>query len=307
MKFCYANRRHALYPDSQPNWDVKAEDYTDKFLGKCQDIGMDGMEIGFQALEALGSDQKVVDFGKRLADHGVPAMVVRAGGSLTAAKGFKDNRDRLHRLVDTAQAVGADVINGALGAPARYPGKPGSSTGWNVAQDSSRDAMIYDYERLATELQTASDSAADKGITVSVEVHQNTLVDNSWSAHLINDLVDRDNFGINPDLGNVYWTYDTPEESTDEHIKSVAPISVYWHCKNVVRVNHPENERSIAWKVSLEDGEMDYRFLMTAMVKAGYDGYVVIEGGRLGDQFEMDTRSLHYMRKLESEVKADLG
>ncbi|HCV27230.1 MAG TPA: hypothetical protein DGB32_02785, partial [Dehalococcoidia bacterium] len=189
MKFCYANRRHALYPASQPNWDVKAEDYTDQFLGKCQDIGMDGMEIGFQALEALGSDQKVKDFGKRLADHGVPALVLRCGGSLTEAKGYKANRDRLHQMVDMADSVGADVINGALGAPARYPGKPGSSTGWTVAQDSSRDAMIYDYERLATELQDASDAAGDKGVTISVEVHQNTLVDNSWSAHLINDLV----------------------------------------------------------------------------------------------------------------------
>ena len=51
---------------------------------------------------------------------------------------------------------------------------------------------------------------------------------------------------------------------------------------------------------------MDYRFLMTAMVAAGYEGYVLIEGGRVGDQFEMDTRSPHYMRRLESEVKADV-
>jgi sugar phosphate isomerase/epimerase len=307
MKFCYANRRHALYPDSQPNWDVTAEDYTDKFLGKCQDIGMDGMEIGFQALEGLGSEQKVIDFGKRLADNGVPAMVVRAGGSLTAAKGFRDNRDRLHRLVDTAQAVGADVINGALGAPARYPGKPGSSTGWNVAQDSSRDAMIYDYERLATELQTASDSAADKGITVSVEVHQNTLVDNSWSAHLINDLVDRDNFGINPDLGNVYWTYDTPEETTDEHIKSVAPISVYWHCKNLFRVNHPENERSVFLRVAIPDGEIDYRYAITAMVEADYKGYMAIEGAWAGDQWLADGRSVEYAKSVMADIDAGRG
>ncbi len=89
-------------------------------------------------------------------------------------------------------------------------------------------------------------------------------------------------------------------------MKALADISVYWHCKNVVGVNHAKNERSIAWKVSLDGGEMDYRFLMTAMVAAGYEGYVVIEGGRVGDQFEMDTRSPHYMRRLESEVKADV-
>ena len=52
---------------------------------------------------------------------------------------------------------------------------------------------------------------------------------------------------------------------------------------------------------------MDYRFLMTAMLSAGYDGFVAIEGGRVGDQFEMDTRSLKYMRRLEAEVRAEAG
>jgi sugar phosphate isomerase/epimerase len=135
-------------------------------------------------------------------------------------------------------------------------------------------------------------------------MHHSSPVDNSWSARLLHELVDRPNFGINPDIGNVAWAYHEAEESPEDNVEALADISVYWHCKNVVRVNHPENERSIAWKVSLGDGEMDYRFLMTAMVAAGYDGYVVIEGGRVGDQFEMDTRSLHYMRKLESEVRA---
>jgi sugar phosphate isomerase/epimerase len=307
MKFVYANRRHALYPASQPNWDVTAEDYTDKFLDKCQDIGMDGMEIGFQALEGLGSDAKVKDFGKRLADHGVPALVIRAGGSLTAAKGFKDNRDRLHRMVDTAGVVGADVINGALSAPTRYPGKPGSSSGWYRAQDSSRDAMIYDYERLAQELQGATDAAADKGVTISVEVHQNSIVDNSWSAHLINDLVDRDNFGVNPDLGNVYWTYDEPEETTDEHIKSVAPISVYWHCKNLFRVNHPENERSVFLRVAIPDGEIDYRYAITAMVEANYGGYMAIEGAWAGDQWRADGRSVEYAKGVMADIDAGRG
>ncbi|MEE8362496.1 MAG: hypothetical protein V3S18_00335, partial [Dehalococcoidia bacterium] len=66
MKFCYANRHHALYPDSQANWDVTADDYTDKFLAKCKAIGMDGLELGFPALNSLGSDSAVTDFGKRL-------------------------------------------------------------------------------------------------------------------------------------------------------------------------------------------------------------------------------------------------
>jgi sugar phosphate isomerase/epimerase len=307
MKFCYANRHHALYPDSQANWDVTADDYTDKFLAKCKAIGMDGLELGFPALNSLGSDSAVTDFGKRLADAGVPALAIRAGGSLTAAAGYKANRARLHDMVRAAGLMGADIVNGALSAPARYPGKPGSSSGWYRSQDSSRDAMIYDYERLAKEMQAACDAAADHGVTIAIEVHQNSIVDSSWAALLIHELVDRPNFGINPDLGNVYWTYDVPEESTDDHIKAVAPIAVYWHCKNLYRVYHPENERSVFLRVPLQDGEIDYRFAITAMMEAGYQGYMAIEGAVSGDQWRADASSVEYAKSVMADVEAGRG
>ncbi len=303
MKYCYANRRHTLYPDSLDNWNVTPEDYTDAFVGKAAEIGFDGFEIGFPAINALDGDQSAVKgFGKRLRDAGVPAVSLRSGGSLTAAQGYKANRSRLEQMVNAASQIGAEVVNGALSAQARYPGKPGSSSGWPVSQDSSREAMIYEYERLATELQKACDQAAGDGIKIAVEVHQNSLVDNSWSATLINDLVDRDNFGINPDLGNIYWTYDVPEESTEDAIKALAPISVYWHCKNLMRVYHPENERAVYLRVPLQDGEIDYRFALSAMVDANFDGYMAIEGMQLGDQFHADQKSLEYSKGIVAEL-----
>jgi sugar phosphate isomerase/epimerase len=107
-----------------------------------------------------------------------------------------------------------------------------------------------------------------------VEVHQNSLVDNAWSAQLIHGLVGRPNFGINPDLGNLYWTYDVPEESPEDCIRKLAPIAVYWHCKNLLRVYHPEMQRSVFLRVPLPDGEIDYRFALSAMRAAGYAGFV---------------------------------
>ena len=64
--------------------------------------------------------------------------------------------------------------------------------------------------------QDACDSASDENIDISVEIHQNSPVDNSWSAMYLHELVNRENFGINPDLGNVLWNYDQPEESFEE-------------------------------------------------------------------------------------------
>ena len=39
MKFCYANRRMTLYPNSVDPWDLAPEDYTDQFLKKVKDMG----------------------------------------------------------------------------------------------------------------------------------------------------------------------------------------------------------------------------------------------------------------------------
>jgi sugar phosphate isomerase/epimerase len=254
-----------------------------------------------------GSERQVKAFGQRLRDAGMPIGCVRAGGTLTDARHGPGNRQRQLTAIQFAGWVGAEVVNTALSAPARRPGHPagslpGSQHGWPLAQDASRDAMLSEYEALAKACQVACDRAAGMDVAISVEVHQNSLVDNSWSAQLIHGLVGRPNFGINPDLGNVYWTYDVPEESSDDCIRKLAPISVYWHCKNLLRVYHPETQRSVFLRVPLPDGEIDYRFASSAMSAAGYTGYMAIEGASSGDQFYADQKSLTYAKTVWAEL-----
>ena len=38
MKFCYANRRMTLYPNSVDPWDLAPKDYTDEFLTKVKEM-----------------------------------------------------------------------------------------------------------------------------------------------------------------------------------------------------------------------------------------------------------------------------
>jgi sugar phosphate isomerase/epimerase len=306
MKYCYANRRQAAFPDVHSTWSARPEHFTDAWLRLVNNAGYDGLEVGANTLGLLYGDAGVVGFKDRLEGYGLPIAAVRAGGSLIEAKSAFRNLGVLSKSVDYAQSVGSSLVVGNLMAPQRYLPKGFEPTGMTHSQDSSRDASVYLYERVADSIRPVCDVAAERGITVAIEMHHASPVDNSWSARLLNDLVDRPNFGINPDIGNVAWAYHEAEETPEDNVNNLADICVYWHCKNVVRVNHPEDERSIAWKVSLADGEMDYRYLMTAMVQAGYDGYVAIEGGRVGDQFEMDTRSLNYMRGLESEVRTTI-
>jgi sugar phosphate isomerase/epimerase len=309
MRFCYANRRFTLYPQSVNSWDLSAENYTDAFLSKVRDTGFDAMEIGVEVFSKLGSEQNVRDFASRLIDFGLVVGCVRSGGTMHDAKHGPQNRARLDDAIKYSGWTGAEVVNGAMSAPARIPGHPagaapGSQSGWPVSQDASLDAMLSVYDELAGVFQVACAKAADVDSNISVEVHQNSPVDNSWSALLLTEKIDRPNFGINPDIGNVMWTYDVPEESFDEAIDNLAPVAKYWHCKNLHRVYHPENNRSVFLRVPLPDGEIDYRYGISAMHAAGYSGYMAIEGASSGDQWAQDEKSINYAKAIWDDLES---
>ena len=308
MRFCYAHRRFALYPQNLDYKELIPEDYTPLFLKMVKDMGFDAIEMDVGVLEKAGdSEHSIREFAKRIADYGLAIGAVRAGGSLTDARHGAANRERTLRAIELAGWAGVEVVNGALSARARIPGcPPGSVTksgsGWPESQDASREAMLWVFDSLKNFYKQAARKGENHGVNVAVEVHQNSPIDNSWSALMLYQMVDEPNFGINPDIGNVMWNYDVPEENFDDSIKALAPISVYWHCKNFMRVYHPENNRAVFLRVPLPDGEIDYRFAVAAMLKADYEGYMAIEGAWAGDQWESDTRSLNYAKRLWDEA-----
>src|SRR5688500_20151264 len=101
------------------------------------------------------------------------------------------------------------------------------------AEDGIRDYKV-------TGVQTCALPSSDLGVDISIEMHQHSIADNSWSCLHLLDLIDRPNVGVNPDLGNLYWNYDVPEESNEACITALAPRAKYWHCKQLLRVHIPE-------------------------------------------------------------------
>lgn len=305
MRFCYAHRRFALYPQSVDSWSLSPDNYTDDFLNKTKSLGFDALEVGLEVMTQLGSEQKVKEFTAKLNSFGLDVGCVRAGGTLHDAMNGPRNRERLNEAIQYAGWSGAEVVNGAMSAPTRHPeAYPGAASGYPVSQDASRDAMLSVYEDLAPVFQNASAKAADVGVNITVEIHQNSPVDNAKSALLLHGLVDRENFGINPDIGNILWTYDVPEEDFDQAIDAVAPVAKYWHCKNLHTVYHAENNRSVFIRVPLPDGEIDYRYAISAMHAANYSGYMVIEGAWAGDQWAQDAKSINYAKAIWDELEA---
>ena len=56
-------------------------------------------------------------------------------------------------------------------------------------------------------------------------------------------------------------------------------------------------------RVPLQDGDIDYRYGISAMHNAGYSGYMTIEGSSAGDQWYHDAKSLDYAKAIWAELE----
>jgi sugar phosphate isomerase/epimerase len=304
VKLCYALRRGVFYPSARDEFGTmppRAE--RRRYLPLVRSMGFDAVEVGVDERADEAAARELAD---ELHAEGLDIGVVRAGGSLSHPLSAPSAITRLQRAIRYAGWVGASIVNTALVNPAEHPGGPGSGhQGEQVSQGASRTASAYDYELTAERLRTAGRVAADLNVTIAIEVHQGSIADNSGATlHLLN-LVGLDNVGANPDLGNIYWQYEQPEETPEAAIVALAPRAVYWHCKNLQRTHIPDLHRSFFARVPLPDGEIDYRFAISAMVEAGYDGYFAVEGAQKGDQLSQDRRSIEYARQLLAELSAE--
>ena len=297
MKIAYAFRRCTFYPHQGTGLPENSGDRR-KFLAKVKEIGFDGIELG-----AMGaSEDAIKTLRAELEDAGTPCVAIRGGGGAAHPQVATANKKRLENTVHFAAQIGAGVVNSTVTTPPAFPDNKGTFKGENVSQGASRTAREEDYERTAKAITDVAKIAAELGVEISIEIHQNSIVDNSWSALHLMELIDQPNVGLNPDLGNIYWTYHIPEESCEDAIVALAPHSNYWHCKSLSRVDIPELERSIFLQVPLPDGEIDYRFAISAMLAADYKGYIAIEGMRLGDQFHNDAKTVAYVKSLLAEL-----
>lgn len=306
MKLCYALRRGVYYPSQRDAFgEMPAREHRPRYLKHVKDAGFDGIEIPAGGWLANKADEATArDLGSELRDAGVPALCVRAGGPVAHPKEGAKVRERIGKAIDFAAWIGATVVNSTIVTPATLPGGPGSERrGERTSQGASRYASEADFVATADGLREVGKRSADRGLDLSIEIHQGSIADNSWSGLKLVDLIGLPNVGVNPDLGNILWHFEEPEESSEAAIVAMAPKSKYWHCKSLKVVHYPQLQKAIYLRVPLDIGDIDYRFAVSAMLDAGYSGYMAIEGANTGDQLTQDRRSAEYARQLIKDHK----
>ena len=281
-------------------------DLTRKLLTWAKAVGFDGFELEDHWVDFYNfSDRDIKRYKKLLDETGMPVPCLKAPGkNLCHPKIRDDNKKRLLRAVEIASLLGAHITSVNMATPSALYGVPSTNTlGVSRSVASSRDAQEEDFERTAEGLREAARKAAPLGISIAIEVHQNSLADNGTSTFKLLDMIGEKNVGANPDLGNILTTYDVPEEPWDEAIEKLAPRSVWWHCKNMNRIYVPEVNRSVFVRTTLDQGDIDYRYCIKVMHKAGYQGYILIEGGGAGDGLAASKRSLDYVRSILADLE----
>ena len=303
MKIIYAFRRSNFFPyHGSGHGTLPPKELRSEYLTMVKEADFEGIELGaggdFPSVEDKAGIQ---DLRAQLEGHGLPCLAVRGGGSLVCPRSGGENSKRLREVIQTAAGLGAEYVN-VTASTSQTGGGYGTGIGESVSHGSSREARVGEYEHLARAYAEAADFAGDHGVGIALELHQHSITDNSWSMTQLIELVDRPNFTANPDLGNVYWTYNHAEESCEETIVALAGCTRYWHCKNLTRVYLPDDDRAIFLQVPLRDGDIDYRFALNALHREGFDGIVAIEGVRTGDQLTQDRASVAYVRTLWKEL-----
>ena len=301
VRLCYALRRGVFYPSARYEFgEMPPRAERRRYLALVKAMGFEAVEV---PVDEAADEHAARDLARELQEYGLELGAVRAGGALNHPLTAGRAVQKLERAVRYAGWAGAPVVNTALVSPPTHPNGPGSGRqGEQVSQGASRTASEQDFILTAERLRSAGHMAADVNVSIAIEVHQGSLADNSAATLHLLDLVGLPNVGANPDLGNIYWHYEYPDETAEAAIVALAPRAVYWHCKNLRRQHIPELRRSFFQRVPLPDGDLDYRFAIAAMVDAGYDGYLAVEGAREGDALSQDRRGADYVRQLLAEV-----
>jgi D-psicose/D-tagatose/L-ribulose 3-epimerase len=249
--------------------DVRGREYDDVF-GMLKEAGFDGVEIPIFDREV----DSYAELGERLEAIGLERLAVSARGPdddpiaadpAAAVAATKAN-------LDSAEALGAPIICGPLGAPLGvFSGAP------PTAEEKAR-SVAY--------LEEVAPHAELRGVTIALEYL------NRFEMYLTNTAADLAALVREVDHPRIRMMYDT----FHAHIEEKDPRTALRDCADVlVHVHVSENDRSTPGA-----GQVAWEETFAGLDEIGYDGWIVIEA--FGDALpELASATKVWRRTFESE------
>jgi sugar phosphate isomerase/epimerase len=239
--------------------------------------GFAGVEVSPHWLDIVGLQQSEM---QQVRDEALAVGLAVAGVNinrciLTRHRRAQEHLALLHRAVEAANWLQAPLVTLSLSMP----------LGSGPAVVRGCDFLEIERKETADCLGRLAEYAGERDIQLSLELHDDGMLD---TAGLCLDMVSRvraENVGVNPDLGNLVRS--TVDADWRETLQWLAPHANNWHVKN-----YRQGRPSPVW-----DGDIDYVAAFQIMRAAGYDGWVSIES-YFDEVLDLQTRSLAYLMPL---------
>lgn len=213
------------------------------------------------------------------------------------------NLERTIAALDVAVRLGAPVLE--IGFHPRLDARSEGVWFWEVpARADERTEAVW--SRAAAAAAQVCDAAAVVGLTVSVELYEDSLVCTGADVAELVARVDRPGLGVNPDLGNTYRSATPQREPWLDTLRGAAPHMNYWHVKNYARSSSGRTGPFAVHPTALGDGDVDYRLALRTVLAAGYRGPVVVEHYG-GDAMGMQEQGRVYLERLLTDWQEEHG
>jgi len=242
------------------------------------------------------------------ADLGVTAIsTVRRSVIDPDAETAEENLAYLLRTIDAAARLGTNIVSvglhRALTAEQReqlwFWHAPGAS-------DPIGDRDTWDLA--VTRLRTIGRRGAAVGVSVSLEMYEDTYLGTSTSAVALVEDINLSNVGLNPDIGNLIRLH-RPIEDWEQALIATLPYANYWHVKNYTRDHDPATGAYFTSPAAAEDGLINYRRAIEIALDSDFEGAFCVEHYG-GDGLSVSARNREYLRSLLSvklEARRDMA
>ncbi|SKC45734.1 sugar phosphate isomerase/epimerase family protein [Krasilnikoviella flava] len=204
----------------------------------------------------------------------VPSVSTTRRSVVDAARG-EDYLRFGHTIIDRAPALGAEVVNFGF-MQALAPAQERALWFW-LAEGHRDDLEDTENRDLAVRrIRELADHAAQVGVQVSLEMYEDTYIGTPDLAVRFLQDVDRDNVGLNPDLGNLVRLHREIEDIPTMFAK-VLPHTNFWHIKNYTRDVDLATGAYATHPTPLVQGVVNYRVMIRQALEHGFDGVFVCE------------------------------
>ena len=258
-------------------------------------IGYDGIEIlvGFGAnhLDSRCTPQRAAEIKSIAEDNNLNIRLIYTtlgGGVLVGEERRREDLDGVDRFLDIGDQISCKMLK--------------------VTAGRLKDSAYRDDEAqiVSAWLGEACDRAAKHGSRIVAEIHFGQYCETVDMACRIIDLVDRPNFGVIHDAGNLHITGDAYGEASMDRLRHRI---FHVHVKDMVSAP-PSDETAHDYpagrfkRAMLGHGDVDYRSVFKGLKNISYDGYVSCEASGGDDPEAVAKHEFEEVRRLLSLVQS---